>query len=80
MNAAGDFIFSTTAGRKAIHHASLPAHFGTIAAQCRPRAESTDDLFQGRDIRRSVETRLQALGVSREVRAQLLSHGSTSGV
>ena len=32
------------------------------------------------DIRRTVETRLQALGVSRDVRAQLLSHGRSSGV
>lgn len=37
-------------------------------------------LYRGRDIRRTAETRLQALGVTREVRAQLLSHGRTSGV
>jgi hypothetical protein len=37
--------------------------------------------FQGRrDISRSIETRLQALGVSREIGSQRLSHGRTSGV
>lgn len=80
MNGSGEFIFSTTAGEKAIHHTSLPVHFASIAAAFRPRTQSTGERFQGRDIRRSIETRLQALGVSREVRAQLLSHGRTSGV
>ncbi|MDP1902045.1 MAG: hypothetical protein Q8K96_16585 [Rubrivivax sp.] len=36
--------------------------------------------MQARDLRRSIETRLQSLGVSRDIRAQLLSHGRTSGV
>lgn len=80
INGDGEFIFSTTAGKKAIHHTSLPAHFATIAAGAEVRVDGSKDPFQGRDIRRSVETRLQALGVGREVRAQLLSHGRTSGV
>lgn len=36
--------------------------------------------FQQRDLRRTVETALQRLGVDKEVRAHLLSHGRTSGV
>jgi len=36
--------------------------------------------FQLRDLRRTAETMLQQLGVDREVRAHLLSHGRTSGV
>jgi integrase len=80
LNGGGEYIFSTTAGQKAIHHTSLPTHFASIAASAIVSAESGDQPFQGRDIRRSIETRLQALGVSREVRAQLLSHGRTSGV
>ena len=36
--------------------------------------------FQQRDLRRTVETMLQKLGVEREVRAHLLSHGRTRGV
>lgn len=36
--------------------------------------------FQLRDIRRTVETMLQKLGVDKEVRAHLLSHGRSQGV
>ncbi len=36
--------------------------------------------FQQRDLRRTAETMLQQLGVDREVRAHLLSHGRTQGV
>ena len=36
--------------------------------------------FQLRDLRRSTETRLAALRVDKETRAQLLSHGRTTGV
>lgn len=79
-NGDGTFIFSTTAGEKPIHHTSLPPVFAAIARQSNLKPSSNGEPFQGRDIRRSVETRLQALGVSREIRAQLLSHGRTSGV
>ena len=80
LNGGAEYIFSTTAGKKAIHHTSLPAYFASIAASANEPADGVDEPFQGRDIRRSIETRLQALGISREVRAQLLSHGRTSGV
>lgn len=79
LNGAGTFIFSTTAGIKAIHATSLPGIFADIRAAWTAEHGTVPD-FQGRDIRRSIETRLQALGVSREIRAQLLSHGRTSGV
>jgi len=36
--------------------------------------------FQLRDLRRTCETMLQELGIAREVRAHLLSHGRTAGV
>lgn len=36
--------------------------------------------FQQRDLRRTVETMLQKLGIDKEVRAHLLSHGRTKGV
>lgn len=36
--------------------------------------------FQLRDLRRTAETMLQQLGIDREVRAHLLSHGRTQGV
>jgi hypothetical protein len=66
----GDFIFSTTAGTKPIRLETL--------------SHAVHDVSQGAyrqgDLRRTVETRLQALGVSRDVRAQLLSHGRQGGV
>ncbi|QWF69718.1 tyrosine-type recombinase/integrase [Methylomonas paludis] len=37
-------------------------------------------LFRGGDIRRTCETLLASIGVQKEVRAQLLSHGRSSGV
>jgi hypothetical protein len=36
--------------------------------------------FQQRDLRRTAETMLQKLGIDKEVRAHLLSHGRTQGV
>jgi integrase len=36
--------------------------------------------FQQRDLRRTVETMLQKLGIEKEVRAHLLSHGRSKGV
>jgi hypothetical protein len=36
--------------------------------------------YQLRDLRRSTETRLASLRVDKETRAQLLSHGRTTGV
>jgi hypothetical protein len=36
--------------------------------------------FQQRDLRRTVETMLQKLGVDKEIRAHLLSHGRSRGV
>lgn len=80
LNGDGKFIFSTTAGEKPIHHTSLPPVFAEIGGSVPARQRASAEAFQGRDIRRSIETRLQALGVAREIRAQLLSHGRTSGV
>jgi integrase len=80
VNGRGLHIFSTTEGQKPIHHTSLPSVFAEIAKRVPEKQRHSPEPFQGRDIRRSIETRLQALGVSREVRAQLLSHGRTSGV
>ena len=79
-NGGGIYVFSTTEGKKPIHHTSLPPVVSEIAKRVPEKQRHSSKPFQGRDIRRSIETRLQALGVSREVRAQLLSHGRTSGV
>jgi integrase len=74
-NASG-FIFSTTGGEKPIHHTTISAEIGAIAKV----SSAAGSAYKPGDIRRTAETRLQALGVSRDVRAQLLSHGRTSGV
>jgi integrase len=80
LNGTGTYIFSTTAGGRPIHHTSLPPIVRAVAQASAELTQTAAAPFQGRDIRRSMETRLQALNVSREVRAQLLSHGRTSGV
>jgi integrase len=51
---------------------------GAIASKLL-KAKKTGSLFQLRDVRRTAETMLAALGVNRDVRAQLQSHG-LSGV
>lgn len=43
-------------------------------------AQENIPLFRAGDLRRSCETHLAALGVGKEVRAQLLSHGRSNGV
>lgn len=75
VNAAG-YVFSTTGGEKPIHHTTISAEISAIAKL----GSAASCAYKPGDIRRTVETRLQALGVSRDVRAQLLSHGRTSGV
>jgi integrase len=42
--------------------------------------EHNTELFRGGDLRRTCETLLASLGVSKEIRAQLLSHGRSTGV
>jgi integrase len=79
FNGQGEFIFSASAGKAPIHTATLSIAFASIRASSRAATDIASTM-QGRDLRRSIETRLQALGVEREVRAQLLSHGRTSGV
>lgn len=71
----GEFIF-TTGRKRAIHPSTLSDDVSTIAGGIVKRGPA----FTARDLRRSVETRLAALGVSRDLRAQVLSHGLKRGV
>lgn len=75
-NASGEFVFSTIGGEKPIHHTTISSEIGAIAKL----GAAASPTYKPGDIRRTVETRLQALGVTRDVRAQLLSHGRASGV
>jgi len=76
LNTQGDYVFSTTGGEKPIHHTTISSEIKAIAIA----ASNSGPVYKPGDIRRTVETRLQGLGVSRDVRAQLLSHGRSSGV
>lgn len=71
----GDFIFSS--GHK------LPIHPSTVAVAVNVIAKSiykTGPKFAAGDARRSVETRMAAMGISKDHRAQVLSHGLVRGV
>ena len=71
----GPYIF-TTGAKKAIHASTLSPIIAEIATPL-TKGRAT---FSARDIRRTVETRLAAMGVSKEHRAQVLSHGLARGV
>jgi integrase len=66
----GDFVISTTAGRKAISVRTLAGWTHAIVGE-------TIEGFQLKRIRSGVETLLAAHGVSRDVRGHLQSHGMT---
>lgn len=66
----GDFVLSTTAGKKAIS-------VRTLAGWAHAVVGDSIEGFQLKRIRSGVETLLAAQGVSREVRSHLQSHGLT---
>jgi integrase len=69
----GKWIFSNDGGKTPIHEANTGKRISQIVAD----KKMTD--FDYRDIRRTCETMLASLGVSKDTRSQLLSHG-ISGV
>jgi integrase len=74
----GDHLFTVTAGRDgAVYHTVWEAVQEVAATMI--EAKEIDRVFTPGTLRKTVETRLQAAGVSKEVRAHLLSHGR-SGV
>lgn len=81
LNSGGKYIFSTTGGDKPIHHTTFSAAVSEIGKACNlASATPAEHPFTAGDIRRTAETRLQALKVSRDVRSQLMSHGRKGGV
>ena len=72
-----DWVF-TTSGKAPTTPFTLTVAVREIAAAMLEADEATE-AFSLRDVRRTVETTLASLGVSQDVRAQLLSHG-LSGV
>jgi len=77
LNEDGAYIFSADRGRKPLHLSTVSSRgiaIGKAAADKEARP------FSAADLRRTAETRLASLGVSKEHRAQVLSHGRDSGV
>lgn len=74
----GPYIFSTTKGKRPVDLSTLSNAVSEIGV----KLDKSDppNPFTAADIRRTAETRLAALGVSKEHRAQLLSHGRKQGV
>lgn len=71
---AGPYLFTVSEGRDAaVYHTVWEAV--QAVARAMVAADEIDRLFTPGTLRKTVETRLQAEGVSREVRAHLLSHG-----
>jgi integrase len=59
LNGSGEYIFSSTAGAKPIHYTNVSPVFSAIANRVPAKHRANTEPFQGRDIRRSVETRHQ---------------------
>jgi hypothetical protein len=75
FNGSGQYIFSTTAGKRPIGDNCLSESTTNIARVIVPSGHVVAS-----DIRRTAETRLKALGVGKEIRAELLSHGRANDV
>lgn len=74
MRGTGDYLFTVTNGLTPAGYHGLQ-HRMRAVAEAMVEAGEVDRLFTPGTIRKSVESRLQAKGVSREVRGYLLSHG-----
>lgn len=72
------YVWSISQGKKAATYHMASQELKKIIQELKAKGQITEAFTLG-DIRRTIETRLAALGISKEVRAQLLSHG-ISGV
>jgi len=77
VNGKADTPF-TSDGKRRLTLDTLSWAVGDISKSLE-KSENIPD-FQMRDLRRTSETMLQRLGIDKEVRAHLLSHGRTNGV
>lgn len=73
--ALGPYLFSATAGADGADYAATRYRFQPIVEAMTEAGELEKGPFTLGDLRRTVETRLAALGESGEIRAQLQSHG-----
>lgn len=70
-----DLLFSST-GRTAMDIAT-PSSFVTDASRELVESKDAVEPFQMKDIRRTVETMMAAMGIGKDIRSHLLSHGLT---
>lgn len=71
----GPFLFTLTAGQSGADYAGVFRRVRTVAAAMHAAGELPGGTFTPGDLRRTVETRLAEVGVSRDARAFLQSHG-----
>lgn len=71
----GPFLFTVTAGETGAAYSSVLQRLREVVAAMDEAGELERGPFTVGDLRRTVETRLAAVGVSTETRAQLQSHG-----
>jgi hypothetical protein len=73
--AIGPSLFTVTGGESGAVYGTVQHRIREVAEAMAEAGELEKGLFTAGDLRRTVETRLAATGVSAEVRAQLQSHG-----
>jgi hypothetical protein len=71
----GEFLFTVTAGESGAVYATVQHRVREVATAMEESGELEKGLFTVGDLRRTVETRLAAIGISKETRAQVQSHG-----
>ncbi|HEY5851071.1 MAG TPA: tyrosine-type recombinase/integrase [Lysobacter sp.] len=71
----GPFLFTTTAGKTAATHSTVRNALNAVVVNMVAAGELPGGRFTLGDLRRTVETRLAAEGISADIRAQLQSHG-----
>lgn len=77
--AIGPYLFTVTAGKSGVDYNGIKLRLGAVAKAMQKAGELPGGPFTLGDLRRTVETRLAADGITPHVRAQLQSHG-LSGV
>jgi len=71
----GPFLFTVTAGETGAVYSTVQHRMRKVAEAMEAAGELEKGMFTPGDLRRTVETRLAAAGVSVDVRARLQSHG-----
>jgi integrase len=71
----GPYVFTLTAGKSGADYAGIFKRVRKVADAMHDAGELPGGIFTPGDLRRTVETRLADVGISRDVRARLQSHG-----